>query len=182
VSGHGIAAALIASMVKMSFHSAIASWQRPDLVLKKINAELYGKIGTSFVSAAYLCFHLKEKKCAIAQAGHPPLLVHNRKNGRIKKYKPRGFPLGVNLENRIERKVFEFNSDDRFLLCTDGLYDTLDQMYPQEEVKVGDILKSIQEVDSPEEALRQISLQLELPRPDARDDITMIIVDPTPAI
>lgn len=177
VSGHGIPAALIASMVKVSFQAATASWERPELVLKKMNTDLYFKTGFSFITAAYLCFNFKEKKCALAQAGHPPLFVQNRKNGRIKKYKPSGFPLGVLPENPAKREIFSFNSHDRFILYTDGLFEALEQCSADEDIEIADILETVKQANSPDQALNEINSILGLPREDCRDDITMLIAD-----
>lgn len=177
VSGHGVSAALIASMVKMSFHSASARWQRPDMLLKKINEDLYAKANLIFITAAYLCINFKEKKCAIAQAGHPPLLVHNRKNGLVKKYKPTGFPLGVFPKNRIEREIFNIEPEDRFLLYTDGLYETLEHRFAEQNIKMATFLKTLGKFDSPDSALNQIESLLGLPHKNTKDDITMVIAD-----
>jgi sigma-B regulation protein RsbU (phosphoserine phosphatase) len=74
VTGHGVPAALIASMLKGAFASQKAHAQHPELVLVGLNEALCGKFEEHFVTAAYLYADLDAKIVRYAAAGHPPLL------------------------------------------------------------------------------------------------------------
>jgi phosphoserine phosphatase RsbU/P len=54
VSGHGVPAALIASMVKLAATSQRANADNPQALLAGMNAALFGKTQNQFVTAAYV--------------------------------------------------------------------------------------------------------------------------------
>ena len=177
VSGHGVAAALISSMVKISFHSAEALWDRPDEILQKINRDLCAKTGASFITAAYLCLNLKEKKAALAQAGHPPLYLHHRQSGQIELHKPDGFPLAIFPKTEYLTQVLDLHPGDRLFFCTDGLYDALERRGSVDgEEGVMECLRTVGAKGS-SSALESIEGKLELRAHLPKDDITMVIVD-----
>ncbi len=78
VSGHGIPAALIASMVKIAISAQLAVADNPAQVLFGMNRILCGKMQGQFVSAAYLYLNTKNGLMRYAGAGHPPLLHYER--------------------------------------------------------------------------------------------------------
>lgn len=177
VSGHGVAAALISSMVKVSFHSAEASWDRPDEILQKINQDLFAKTGISFITAAYLCLNLKEKKAALAQAGHPPLYVHHRQSGAIHQHKPHGLPLALFLDTKHSTQMMDLQPKDRFFFCTDGLYEAFEATGSDDGEK--DVVEWLGSTGAKEhsDALKSVEAQLKLCSFAPKDDITMVIVD-----
>ena len=73
VSGHGVPAALIASMVKVAVSAQLASAEHPSQVLTGMNRIVCGKMQGQFVSAAYLFLDLQDGSMRYAGAGHPPL-------------------------------------------------------------------------------------------------------------
>ena len=71
VTGHGVPAALIASMLKVAFAMQTAQAQNPERVLIGLNQALCGKFEEHFVTAAYLYVDLDAKIVRHAGAGHP---------------------------------------------------------------------------------------------------------------
>jgi phosphoserine phosphatase RsbU/P len=78
VSGHGVPAALIASMLKVAFAGQAEHAADPARVLTGLNRALCGKFEDHFVTAAYLFVDTENKVARYAGAGHPPLLLANR--------------------------------------------------------------------------------------------------------
>src|SRR5258708_12564656 len=80
VSGHGVPAALIASMVKLAATSQRDNATDPSSLLSGMNAALCGNTQNQFVTAAYV--HLDSDLPALrySAAGHPPmpLLPHRQ--------------------------------------------------------------------------------------------------------
>src|SRR5271167_1751022 len=74
VSGHGMPAALIASMLKIALASQVAHAFDPGRVLGGLNQSLCGKFKHHFVTAAYLFVDREKNTMSYAGAGHPPLL------------------------------------------------------------------------------------------------------------
>jgi serine phosphatase RsbU (regulator of sigma subunit) len=71
VSGHGISAALIASMVKIAIQSAIHIAESPERVLKHLAEIMSKQLRSQFITAAYLFIDLSSYKARYSTAGHP---------------------------------------------------------------------------------------------------------------
>jgi hypothetical protein len=81
VTGHGVPAAIIASMLKIAFAAQKVHAEHPEKVLAGLNETLCGKFDEHFVTAAYLYVDLGGKLVRYAGAGHPPLLRCTRADG-----------------------------------------------------------------------------------------------------
>lgn len=121
VTGHGIPAALIASMLKVAFTSQAIHAHDPAAVLSGLNKALCGKFEEHFVTAAYLYADMDAKIFRYAGAGHPPLLVSNRANGLTSAIEQNGFFLGMFPDAAYSSIEFPLRADDRYVLYTDGL-------------------------------------------------------------
>lgn len=75
VTGHGVPAALIASMIKVAMQSVVACAHEPREVLRGLNRILYGLLRDQLVSAAYLWLDTGNRTALYSAAGHPPLLL-----------------------------------------------------------------------------------------------------------
>jgi sigma-B regulation protein RsbU (phosphoserine phosphatase) len=121
VTGHGVPAALIASMLKVAFASQSAHAQDPARVLTGLNQALCGKFEDHFVTAAYLYADLDAKIVRYAGAGHPPLLFSNCSNGAARSIEQNGLFLGMFPEAGYSSVEMKLQSGDRYVLYTDGL-------------------------------------------------------------
>jgi len=70
VTGHGIPAALIASMLKVAFAAQAHHANDPACVLAGLNRALCGKFEEHFVTAAYLFIDLQNYLLRYSAAGH----------------------------------------------------------------------------------------------------------------
>lgn len=121
VSGHGISAALIASMLKVAFTSQVHNSRNPAKVLEQINLSLMGQLNNEFITAGYLDVDTIEKKIVYASAGHPPLLIHKRKNDTIDEIKVPGIPIGVLDDTQYNETSLAVERGDRLVMYTDGI-------------------------------------------------------------
>src|SRR5499427_5011789 len=78
VSGHGMPAALIASMLKIALAAQAAHADDPARVLHGLNQALCGKFQHHYVTASYAFVDMKKRTLTYAGAGHPPLLMWGR--------------------------------------------------------------------------------------------------------
>ena len=119
VAGHGVPAALIASMIKVAMHSVTAQAEEPHAVLGGLNRILSGQLRGQLVSAAYLWLDTAQGQASYAAAGHPPLL--RWRDGALERIESNGLLFGV-LPN-VDYPVCEMplRTGDRFLLYTDGV-------------------------------------------------------------
>ena len=121
VTGHGVPAALIASMLKVAFAGQAGHSDDPARVLTGLNQALCGKFEDHFVTAAYVFIDLDRRVLRYAGAGHPPLLCSNRSNGAARTIEQNGLFLGMFPEAAYESMELPLQLGDRYVLYTDGL-------------------------------------------------------------
>lgn len=120
VSGHGVPAALIASMVKIAVASQRAHAESPAKVLAGINQSLCGNSQGQYVTAAYLYLDLELRLARYAAAAHPAMFLQ-RQAGEIAEITHNGLMLGLFPHATYSECDFPLMAGDRFLLYTDGL-------------------------------------------------------------
>ncbi|HJT69586.1 MAG TPA: PP2C family protein-serine/threonine phosphatase [Terriglobales bacterium] len=119
VSGHGVPAALIASMVKLAASSQRNTADDPARFLTGMNAALCGNTQNQFVTAAYVHLNAKSGELRYSAAGHPPMLL--LRNGAITKVEENGLMLAAFDFASYTNAVHKLESGDRLLLYTDGI-------------------------------------------------------------
>lgn len=119
VSGHGVSAALIASMVKTLINTAGELLKSPARLFTYINEKLIGQTSGHFVTAFYGIYDIDRKTFRYSRAGHTyPFLI---KNGSIAEIRSRGFFLGLMKDLEFEEAEIPIADGDMVLLYTDGL-------------------------------------------------------------
>jgi len=119
VSGHGVPAALIASMIKVAMQSLVHCAHQPGDVLSGLNRILYGQMRSQLVSAAYLWLDMENGTALYSAAGHPPLF--RWRQGSLERIDSNGILIGVVPEADYPVCEIPFDLGDRFLLYTDGI-------------------------------------------------------------
>jgi sigma-B regulation protein RsbU (phosphoserine phosphatase) len=123
VTGHGVPAALIASMLKVAFAGQAAHADDPARVLTGLNRSLCGKFEEHFVTAAYLFVDLERSRLRYSAAGHPPLMLASRGAGKVREIEENGLMLGMFPEAAYSAVEVGLSPGDRCLLYTDGLFE-----------------------------------------------------------
>src|SRR5262245_9311105 len=123
VSGHGIPAALVASMVKVAFTSQSTHVDDPAAVLAGMNRVLCGHLERSFVTAIYAVIDADHRTICYANAGHPPFLI-GRAGRRVEAAGEHGCMLGVFPEAIYTTGHIDVAPGDQILLFTDGIPET----------------------------------------------------------
>jgi len=119
VTGHGIPASLIASMVKIAFSQQEQYSTSPALLLVKMNEVLFKQVGGQYVTALYMHIDLETRKLKIARAGHLPAIL--LRGEEIKELWSEGRLLGSFPEINCNEIEVDLQSKDRILLYTDGI-------------------------------------------------------------
>lgn len=138
VSGHGVPAALIASMVKVAAAAQAPHAEDPALVLTGMNRALTGNAKGQFVTAAYLFLDRGQGKMRYASAGHPPLLWWRAAERRVEAVTQNGLALGLRASARYQCLERAVAAGDRLLLYTDGLLEAMNEgqeQYGEERVR-----------------------------------------------
>jgi len=121
VSGHGVPAALISSMMKVAMQSVVASASDPAQVLRSLNRILSPELRGQLISAAYLWLDTKNRCARYSAAGHPPLLCWRDARGQLQQIESNGLLFGVNQESEYPVCDLPLNPSDRLLIYTDGM-------------------------------------------------------------
>jgi sigma-B regulation protein RsbU (phosphoserine phosphatase) len=119
VSGHGVPAALIASMVKLAAASQRAVAADPSRFLSGMNSALFGNTQNQFVTAAYVHLDADSQEMRYSAAGHPPMLL--LRNGGVIKITENGLILAAFDSAVYSSTIQRLESGDRLLLYTDGI-------------------------------------------------------------
>jgi sigma-B regulation protein RsbU (phosphoserine phosphatase) len=123
VTGHGIPAALIASMLKVAFAGQAFHAHDPVRVLTGLNLALCGKFEEHFVTAAYLLVDLENRLLRYSAAGHPPLMLATGTDRTVREIEENGLMLGLFPEATYSSVEIQIGSGDRCLLYTDGVFE-----------------------------------------------------------
>jgi sigma-B regulation protein RsbU (phosphoserine phosphatase) len=121
VSGHGVPAALSASMVKVAVRSQLERAGDPAAVLRGMNAILCGNLQGQFVSAGYLFLNPGGNVMRYAGAGHPPVLIWRSRQRQVESLEENGLLLGILPNAGYTEKTAPLERGDRCVLYTDGL-------------------------------------------------------------
>ena len=120
VAGHGVPAALIASMVKIAAASHADKVTDPGELLSGVSQTLQGQLGGQFLTA--MCLHLDAARGEIAWsgAGHPPILHWHAAESRLDALASDGILIGMMAPRYASRRA-AVGSGDRLILYTDGV-------------------------------------------------------------
>jgi phosphoserine phosphatase RsbU/P len=121
VSGHGVPAALSASMVKVAIRAQRDWADKPAQVLTGLNSILCGSLQGQFVTAGYLYLDPGCGALAYAGAGHPPLLAWRAREKKVECMEENGLMLGIFPEGAYKSMTADLEPGDRFVLYTDGI-------------------------------------------------------------
>jgi phosphoserine phosphatase RsbU/P len=119
VSGHGVPAALIASMVKMAATSQRDHAAHPAQLLTGMNRALCGNTQGQYVTAAYMHLDAHRRELRYAAAGHPSLLCLRK--GNVTEVIENGLLLAAVDGITYTERTIALEPGDRLLLYTDGL-------------------------------------------------------------
>jgi sigma-B regulation protein RsbU (phosphoserine phosphatase) len=124
VSGHGMPAALIASMLKIALAAQVAHAADPAQMLSGLNQALCGKFQHHYVTAAYTYIDISKRTLTYAGAGHPPLLLWTRSSAGVRDVLENGLFLGKFKMAAYSSVECPLVPGDWALLYTDGIPET----------------------------------------------------------
>lgn len=178
VTGHGVPAALIASMIKVAMQSVVPCAHDPREVLRGLNRILFSQVHEQLVSAAYLWLDTENRKALYSAAGHPPLL--RCWDGKLERVESNGLLFGVMADPDYPVCNLPIRSGDRFLLYTDGVIEPENASGDSfGDRKLEEVVRNNQS-RPPSEMSDQLLSEIRLWRPAAlgqQDDITLIVID-----
>jgi sigma-B regulation protein RsbU (phosphoserine phosphatase) len=182
VSGHGLPAALIASMLQVALAAQFRCACDPAQVLAGLNHSLCGKFKRHFVTASYLFVDMEKNTLKYASAGHPPPLYWRASAGCASELMESGLLLGQFPEAAYSFVEAPLEQGDKAILYTDGI---LEARSPSEQEFGADLLKGFLESNHDHKAgtfadmlLDEVTGWSEHPKGDGQgDDMTLLVID-----
>jgi phosphoserine phosphatase RsbU/P len=178
VTGHGVPAALIASMIKVAIQSLVPYAHDPREVLSGLNRILSAQLRAQLVSAAYLWVDTEKGSALYSAAGHPPLL--HWRGGKLERIESNGLLLGVLPEAEYPVCEIALQAGDRLLLYTDGVSEPENgsgEAFGAQ--KLEQVIRKNQ-LSAPSELLEQLLVEIRNWQPasvEQKDDITLVAID-----
>ena len=168
VCGHGVPAALIASMLKGSVQSVMKSAGKPGEFLAELNHNICETLNGKLVSAAYLWIDMEQHRAVYSAAGHPPLLHQNH---GVEWIESNGLLFGVRRNENYPEREIALHAGDRLSLYTDGV--------SEPETPGGEAFGEARLPEMVEGGCSAEEIVSELRRwqPEQDDDRTLVLID-----
>lgn len=179
VSGHGVPAALIASMVKIGFAAEAERLHDPGLVLKNINRMLCGKFAGAYVTACCVYIDSKAQSLRYASAGHPAPLLR-RRDGRVEVLGEGGLLLTLAASAEYATAEVTLDDGDRLVIFSDGLVEARnarDELFENDRLEK---LLATHAAVAPGQFIEHVIADVRRwvgPRSDLQDDVTIVVID-----
>jgi sigma-B regulation protein RsbU (phosphoserine phosphatase) len=182
VSGHGLPAALIASMLQVALAAQVVHASDPGRVLAGLHQALCGKFKHHFVTAVYVFVDTEKKFMRFAGAGHPPLLLWSDSTQSASELLENGLPLGLFPDASYSIGQIHVEAGDKVVLYTDGIIET--ESPSQQDFGI-DLFKGFLQANHDlgansfaDSLLDELSNWSEHPRGQGqKDDITILTID-----
>ena len=121
VSGHGVPAALITFMAKISFAEAARRHRQPKDIFKRVNAEMIKVINAQDYLTAFLMIIAPDNTVYYGNASHNKALVIRKETFSLDEWDSNGLMVGMIEDGQYEQKSDSLEYGDRVFLYTDGL-------------------------------------------------------------
>ncbi len=180
VSGHGVPAALVASMIKMAMRAVADSAAEPGDLLRRLGNMLAGPSAGPFVSAAYLWMDTERGRARYSAAGHPPLLHWRAADGRLDRIVSNGLLFGFEPDTEYPTVDVPFEPGDRFFLYTDGVVEPENaegEPFGDHQLEV--VVRQVRSRPA-SEACERLLGEVRVWQPASvaqQDDITLVVID-----
>ena len=177
VAGHGVPAALVASMVKIAVTSQMRLASDPARMLAELDRTLRREVRRAFVTATYLWLDIDQRVATVTNAGHPPPLLF-----RAGTFLELGAPcvlLGRFADARFRAATTELQPGDRILAYTDGLVEARNARGEQfGEERIQDLVRrsTARDAASVTDDLVNAVRRWRVDDGDA-DDLTLVVID-----
>jgi len=175
VSGHGVPAALIASMVKMAATSQRSHAADPAALLHGMNSALCGNTQGQYVTAAYVYLNAESNALHYSAAGHPAMLL--LREGVVTEVAENGMLLAAVDTATYESKSLPIMPGDRLLLYTDGIVEARNhagQLFGDESLSTA--LSDTKHL-TPSDAVDHLLASVQRWAKSQDDDLTVLICD-----
>ena len=179
VTGHGIPAAMSATLLKAHFAEACEHLTKALEMMRHLNSRfIEWTLPEDFATAVLIRFIPSSRTLEIVNAGHDAVLYRSA-NGHISECQSSGLLLGVDPDADWSIEVIEASSHDRLLVYTDGISETFN---PEKSLFGRDRIRSLltdTAALSPDAALESVINAIDTFRGNTPqlDDVTAILIE-----
>jgi len=123
VSGHGIPAALVTAMAKISFGNAGYQFDSPKRIFQEVNKNIIDHMKTQDYMTCFMTVIDDDYNITYSNASHQKAIIYRKETGDIELLDTNGLFIGALEEARdtYEEKTTKLNYGDRLILYTDGI-------------------------------------------------------------
>ena len=126
VSGHGLAAGLVMTMVKIMLFYLNKKKVPQKEALEAVNEMLSNHIPTNnFVTMIYGILDLKAMTFTSINAGHDPLLRVNSESKKIEEFSAKSPFLGIDASTVFSEETVSLKKNDKLVFYTDGIVEAI---------------------------------------------------------
>ena len=182
VAGHGVPAALVASMVKIAVSTQTGRHGEPAKVIAGLNSILCHEAHGQYATAVYVYFDEANRVARYSAAAHPPPLLWRRSTQTLHELNETGLLLGVRPDEKYLEGELTMLGGDRLLLYTDGLLEAENaagQLFG--DAVLTQFIEAHQDLEAElfvEQLLKKVlAWPRESGRPGQSDDITVVVID-----
>lgn len=183
VSGNGMAAALVASMIKAAFSSSLENSNTPIEVVEKLNNTFCSMSNNNF----YIMFTafigmIHNDDFYYSNAGHPIPMLYQGENKLIVLLEQSGSAIGIFDDAQFREHSFKITNDDYIMCYTDGLLKSAMALEESEDWfdfyiycnECADLLFSMLK-SNPDELIKYI-IDMFVGEQELSDDITLTLI------
>ena len=129
VSGHGIPAALVTTMAKMSFGNAGTKYDSPKKIFQEMNQNILDHVKTQDYMTCFMLAIDDEYNVVYSNASHQKAILLRADDGTIELLDTNGLFIGAIEEARdsYEEKKTKLEYGDRIILYTDGIPEAINE-------------------------------------------------------
>ncbi|MFQ5443163.1 MAG: GAF domain-containing SpoIIE family protein phosphatase [Nitrospinales bacterium] len=176
VSGKGVGAALHMARLMSDFRYVSRTHHDPATLLGKVNNVLFERARRGmFTTVVYAVLDMKKRTMKVANAGHHPILLLNKKKKVVECGQASGAPLGIVPKVAYKQEEIKLHRGDTILIYTDGAVEPKNKKnVPFGLKRVHDLL--IKSGNSPEDLIDKLqkSIQRFVAGQPQFDDLTFL--------
>ncbi|MBE7437400.1 MAG: SpoIIE family protein phosphatase [Spirochaetales bacterium] len=173
VSGHGLGAALDASLVWAAFRNATQGCTDPGEILTRMNAFLSSQWEDRYATAICALLDCSKQTAVLATAGHPlPVVLPQQSEMRLS-----GTMLGLEADFKYPVLTLDLTRSERILFFTDGLTESRARSRESGEMELYRL--ALQAGMQGESLVDELLVRMEEWRadPSPMDDITLLMLE-----
>ncbi|MBL8018623.1 MAG: SpoIIE family protein phosphatase [Leptospirales bacterium] len=176
IQGHGVPAALVGSMCRMSLGRINLRESTPGNVLSELSGSLAPVAAGHYLTAAFLTIATDDREIIYASGGHvPPLLLS--KGGNFVWMEPTGSLLGMDTTSAFGQKRIRYSAGTRLVLYTDCVTEHKNSNRDQfGNERFLEIMQSMLG-QTPEATAEKLVSELKSFHGTFEDDLTLLIID-----